>query len=195
MKYFRVIVGSLSILTSASALAQSEPVDKNVGGPYVGGLFQIGQASSSGASSPGPAWLGSLDLGVGLKRDTWNRIELGVELGKGSLSFENKDKNIDATVSLDLSAVAKAGYGYSLGDHAFGVFRVGVGIAQASFKGAHDTGLVTLVGWDAVFPATDTIDVSAGFSWRSLQLKFADLGDHGVQYNVPTLALGARVRL
>ena len=180
---------------SGISLAQSEPVDKNTGGPYVGGVFGLGQSSTTGDSSPGPAWLLGVDVGLGVKRDTWNRIEFGLEIDRGSLGFEQKSTKSESTLDLDLMALFKAGYGYSLGDHAFGFFRAGVGLAQVSYKGESDSGVAYLLGWDAIFPAKDNLDFSVGVNWRAVQVKFDALADSSTQINIPSLALGARVRL
>ncbi len=184
-----------SFSLAGHVFGQSEPVDKNTGGPYVGGLFAIGQSTSSDSSSPGPAWLLGVDVGLGVKRDAWNRVEFGLELDKGSLSYELKDQKVDVDLDLDMMALLKVGYGYSLGDHVFGVFRAGIGVAQLGYKGASDTGVAYLVGWDAVFPASERLDMSVGFNLRSVQAKFSELADSSSQINVPTLSLGARVRL
>ncbi|MCX6127829.1 MAG: hypothetical protein NTX25_02045 [Proteobacteria bacterium] len=137
MRFFKVCSALLIWLGSSLAMAD-EPVDKNFGGPYAGGQMVLGQGFKVGKGSPGPAYLLGFDLGYGMKRDTWNRIELGLELDTGKASFTDALPEGDLKVDLDIDLVmmVKAGYGYSLGSNAFGVFRAGAGIVQASYNGA-----------------------------------------------------------
>jgi hypothetical protein len=186
---------------STGTLAQSEPVDKNVGGPFLGGQLVFGQGVKVGDASPGPAWLMLADVGYGIKRDTWNRIELGLELGTGAATFDDND-NGGVKVDLDLKMVSmiKAGYGYSLGDHAFGILRVGIGMAQAEYEGTlgnqqstdDATGTAAMVAWDAVFPASPTVEFLFGASFRVMNFNFDRVDDF--QLNIPSLYGGTRVR-
>jgi hypothetical protein len=181
------------------ALAQVEPVDKNFAGPYVGGHLNLGQSFKSGSGSPGTAYLLGADVGYGIKRDTWNRIELGAEFSTGKASFSDKSAGVEYDVDLDLDLVMmlKAGYGYSLGDAAFGTFRLGVGVAQASAEiaGATDdaSGVAAMIGWDAFFPASQTMDFLFGASYRIFNFKFE--GVDSFQVSMPGVYAGARVRM
>ncbi len=203
-----VVLASLCLLCPMLAQAQStDPVDKNVGGGFVGGQAVLGQARKVGDSSPAAAYLIGADLGYVMKRDSWNRLELGLELSTGQASYKDKDFDIDVDIDLKLVTMLKAGYGYSLGDHAFGIFRVGVGIAQAQFDGkathglkidgGSSSGVATMVAWDVVTPASDSLDFNFGVSFRMLNFNFKDLpGDTGsFQLNIPAIYAGARVRL
>jgi hypothetical protein len=181
----------------------AEPVDRNFGGPYVGGLLNVGQSFKAGSGSPGTAYLLGADVGYGIKRDTWNRIELGAELATGKGSFTDKTAfgEVDVDIDLDLVMMLKAGYGYSLGDAAFGTFRVGVGVAQASYEGkiggvtaTDDTsGVTAMLGWDAYFPASPTFDFLFGASYRIFTFKFE--GQDSIQLSMPGVYAGARVRI
>lgn len=194
-------------LSSAVGFAQSsDPVDKNSSGAFAGAQLLFGQARKVGESSPGPAYLLLADLGYGMKRDTWNRIEMGVELGSGKASFKDKNYDIDVDLDLDLSMMLKAGYGYSLGDHAFGIFRAGLGIVQASYEGdaannvtidgGTASGVAAMLGWDAVIPASDSVDFLFGASFRIINLNFDDgPNDTGeFQLNIPAVNAGMRAR-
>lgn len=204
----RVVLASVMLLCPFIAHAQSDdPVDKNVGGPYVGAQFVVGQAIKVGDSSPGVAYLVGADVGYVVKRDTWNRLELGLELSTGKASFKDKDFDRDVDIDLNLVSMVKAGYGYSLGGHSFGVFRAGVGIAQASYDssldvggkldGGDSTGIAALLAWDAVVPASDTLDFTFGLSYRILSFNFKDLpnDDGSFQMNIPAAYAGVRVKL
>lgn len=205
---FHVVLASVLFLCPVIARAQSaDPVDKNFGGGFVGGQVVLGQAIKVGDSSPGSAYMVGLDAGYVMKRDTWNRIELGLEIDTGKASYKDKDFDTDVDLDLDLVTMIKAGYGYSLGDHAFGVFRLGVGIAQASFDGKTDSGVsvdggsssgvASMLAWDVVTPASDTVDFNFGVSFRMINFNFKDMpGDTGsFQLNIPAIYAGARVRL
>lgn len=198
---------ALALMMTSPLFAQDEPVDKNFGGPYAGGQLLFGQSLKVGDSSPGPAWLISGDLGYGIKRDTWNRLELGVEVGTGGASFKDKNNGgIEVDVDLDLVLMLKGGYGYSLGQKTFGFFRLGAGIAKSTYDGrlnggkidgGSSTGLATMIGWDAVYMADEKLDLIGGASFRFFNYNFKDLpGDTGsFQMNVPSLYAGVRFRL
>lgn len=195
----------LSLLLVMGQARAADPVDKNFGGPYAGAQFVLGQGQKVGNSASGPAYLIGADVGYGIKRDTWNRIEIGLELDKGKASFTDKTTAGDIKVNMDLDSVImiKAGYGYSLGDSAFGVFRIGAGIVEASydgkiggnkFDGGTSSGVATMIGWDTIFPASPTLDFVFGASFRFFNFTFDDLPDGNLQLNFPGLYAGARVR-
>ncbi|HYX39870.1 MAG: porin family protein [Pseudobdellovibrionaceae bacterium] len=193
----------MSLWLCMSQARAEDPVDRNFPGPYVGGQLTLGQAFKAGSGSPGTAYLLGADLGYGIKRDTWNRIELGLELATGKAAFTEKTNLGDVKVDLDLDLVMmlKAGYGYSLGDAAFGTFRIGAGIAQASYEGKlggfvatdNTSGVAAMIGWDAFFPASPTMDFLFGASYRIFNFKFE--GQDSFQMSFPGLYAGARVRL
>ncbi len=186
-------------LCMGQALAVVEPVDKNFGGPFVGGHLNLGQSFKAGSGSPGTAYLLGGEVGYGIKRDTWNRIELGAEFSTGKAAFSDKASGVEYDVDLDLDLVMmlKAGYGYSLGDAAFGTFRLGVGIAQASAEIGNTTddasGVAAMIGWDAFFPASETMDFVFGASYRIFNFKFEDADSF--QVSMPGVYAGARVRM
>lgn len=206
---FRVVLASFLFLSPMVAQAQStDPVDKNVSGGYVGGQLTLGQAVKVGDTSPGTAYLVGVDVGYVMKRDTWNRIELGLEVATGKAEYRDKQYGAGVDFDLDLKLVTmlKAGYGYSLGDHAFGLFRVGVGIAQADLEGKANgatldagsaSGTAAMIAYDVVFPASDALDFTVGASYRIMSFNFDDIqgNDGDVQVNLPAIYAGARFRL
>ena len=203
-----VVLASLFLFSPLAAQAQStDPVDRNNAGPFAGLGLNLGQAHGVGADSNGLAYLLSADIGYVMKRDTWNRIELGLELSTGKAEFGTEINGIDLDYDVDitLAAMLKAGYGYSMGDHAFGIFRAGFGIANAeaeakaggtSFDFGDASGTVAMVGYDVVFPASDTLDFLVGANYRILNLNFDDIqGQSGdLQINIPAIAGAARIR-
>jgi hypothetical protein len=188
---------------SLTAYGQTtDPVDKNKPGATLGGGLQFGQANKTGGSNPGLFWNLSGELGYVIKRDTWNRIEFGAELGTGRLMFETDDTpNADVSVDLNGFALFKAGYGYSLGGHAFGIWRIGAGLTAADLDidvgGASVTdsgqGLIGMIGWDAVFPASDSLDFVAGLNLRHYNFSWDDADSF--QVNAPAMYVMARARL
>ncbi len=195
----RVVLASLLLLSPLAAKAQStDPVDRNNAGAYAGLGLNIGQGHGVGFEDNGTAYLMSADIGYVMKRDTWNRIEIGLELGSGKVEFG--EGNVDVTTDLGLVALMKAGYGYSLGDHAFGIFRAGFGIANGETEvknigsASEDVdGTVAMLGYDVVFPASETLDFTVGANYRIYSLD----GDNQVekfQVNVPSLSAAARIR-
>ncbi|WP_141736044.1 outer membrane beta-barrel protein [Oligoflexus tunisiensis] len=202
MRLIRAFVVMSFWLCMGQALAV-EPVDRNFAGPYVGGHLNLGQSFKAGSGSPGTAYLLGADVGYGIKRDTWNRIELGAELSTGKSAFTDKTAfgDVDVDLDLDLVMMLKAGYGYSLGDAAFGTFRIGLGVAQASFEGKiggltvtdETSGVAAMLGWDAFFPASPTFDFLFGASYRIFNFKFED--QDSFQVSMPGIYAGARVRI
>lgn len=196
---FIPVFAIMSLWLSMGQARADEPTDRNFGGPYVGGQMVLGQSFKAGSGSPGSAYLIGADVGYGIKRDTWNRIELGAEIDTGKASFTEDTAFGDLKVDLDLDLVmmVKAGYGYSLGDAAFGTFRIGVGVAQATAKaeGESDStsGIAAMIAWDAYFPVSQSADFLFGASYRTFNFKF-DQAD-AIQLSFPGLYAGVRVRL
>ncbi|SMF55301.1 outer membrane beta-barrel protein [Pseudobacteriovorax antillogorgiicola] len=201
----RTLILSTGLTLAISQNAISEPVDKNFPGPYVGAGFMFGQASKAdGDSSAGAAFGLGLDVGYIIKRDTWNRIELGVELGTANLSFESD--NTDFDVEAMPQVLFKAGYGYSLGDHVFGIFRAGVGMAsgelEASVNGrtlsTDATAMIGMIGWDVVYPANERLDFVAGLNLRTYAVNpdsATGIDSESFQLNVPAIYGQVRYRL
>ncbi|MFW7379374.1 MAG: hypothetical protein ACOH5I_11240 [Oligoflexus sp.] len=181
-----------------------EPVDRNFPGPTIGLNLNFGQAQKAGgSSSPGAYWNVAGELGYVVKRDTWKRIELGLELGTGGLEFRDKNQFGSSNVDIDLKSYAmfKAGYGYSLGGQAFGVWRLGAGMAFADaeagsglLRGSDEGSAITaLLGWDAVFPASDVLHLIFGFNFRYFNFKWDNFDSF--QVNVPAIYASARLQL
>jgi hypothetical protein len=209
---FRVVLASLFFLQPLAAFAQSDdPVDRNIGGGYAGLALNLGQAHGVGADGNGTSYLMGADIGYVLPRDTWNRIEFGLELSTGKAEYDLKLSNQDADVDINfgLVALAKVGYGYSLGGHAFGMLRLGFGIANgdadvsspalkaaglSADQGDFD-GTVAMIGYDAVFPATSNLDFLVGINYRIYTLDFDDAATDGnAQVNVTSVNAAARFR-
>lgn len=197
----RTLTLALSVIFAHQAQAWDDaPVDRNFPGPTVGLNLNFGQAQKAGgSSSPGPFWSAGVEAGYVFKRDTWNRMELGFELATGGLEFRDRDQ-IDSKLSIDLKTMAmvKAGYGYSLGGAAFGVWRLGVGMAFAELDtntGLRDDGsaIAASLGWDAVFPASDRLHMIFGFNFRYFNFSWDEIDSF--QVNVPAIYGALRMQL
>ncbi len=202
---FRVVLASLCLLAPVTAFAQSDdPVDRNVGGGYAGLALNLGQAHGVGSDDNGTAYLMGADIGYVMPRDTWNRIEFGLELSTGKAEFG--DSGSDAELDFGLIAMGKVGYGYSLGGHSFGMFRLGFGIANGdaevkqngltSDAGDFD-GTVAMVGYDVVFPANDNLDFLVGVNYRIYNVSFDDApagSNDDTQINITSVNAAARFR-
>ena len=124
----------LSTLLSSTSFSQIEPVDKNDAGLYIGGSVRGGQAYRPGGDgSAGGAFGGGAEFGYVMPRDTWDRVEVGVELSLAEYNFDIEDSRA-VKINNSPQVLVKFGYGYSLGAHTFGIFRVGAGVARADIE-------------------------------------------------------------
>ena len=204
----------LGLTLGGMAMAQTtDPVDRNKSGGYAGAAFSFGQASKVGKGSSGTAWFLGVEPGYGMSRDTWARFELSFELGTGRLSYKDKDGGASSSVDADVPyyGLIKAGYGYSIGDNVFAVWRLGVGPGSVSWK-AKEAGttfkadslsaLVYQAGFDIVAPMSDVMDLYGGANFRIMQFSIDEVKtggaslsvDEDVQINIPTIQVGARMR-
>ncbi len=181
---------------------QGQAYPSNKSGTFVGGTLTFGQSRAVGESSPGVGWFSGLEGGYISARNEWNRIEASFEAGTGFANFKDKRKNTQIRLPINFYGLAKFGYAYSIGEKSFGVFRIGAGPATATYPsqgiaGSNSsesiTGFKGMLGWDAVFPAGDALELTAGLNVRFLSFS-GDKAD-SFQLNIPALSMGARLRL
>ena len=190
--FFYLPLLALAFSSTSGYGQETEPVDKNIAGPFIQGSFTFGQANSIGGSTSGTGNNLSIMPGYVVKRDTWKRIELGLEVGSQTVSIDNSTTEITFVMP-------RVGYGYSLGDHSFMVWQLGFGqimsgTVSSSGGGTSNlkpTGLTGILGGDAVFPISDSLKLVAGGQMRYLIFS----GDFSGQTNIPSLHLGARLRI
>lgn len=200
-----------AVFSSSISMGQSDPVDRNFPGVFLGANLGLGQARENSADGSGIHYSSMLELGYVAKRDTWGRIEfsLGLELSESDL----RDLGVrgqDVKVAFGPAVIAKLGYGYSLGSHTFGVWRIGVGLGSASYDGkvstkrysADDEVLLAQVGWDAVFLMSRNVSLTAGLYFRHTSSNFGVIEkDNGqidvgsVEFNSLALQFGGRYQL
>lgn len=200
MRFISVFI--LALLAD-SAYSQVEPVDKNDSGLYIGGQVRGGQSyRPGGGGSAGAAFGGGFEVGYVMPRDTWNRVEVGAEFLLTEYNFSVDDRfldEVDIKVSKSPSFLVKFGYGYSLGQHTFGVFRVGAGLARADVElgdlTSEATGIQGMLGYDFVLPAADIFDFVTGVDFRAQQYDIDDINGRPVDdLNVSVLSLYAAAR-
>ncbi len=202
-----------STLFGGVIMAQSvDPVDRNQPGPFVAVQAQFGLADQVSGSGSGPAWGLAVDFGYVMKRDTWNRLELGLGLETGGMDFQSNDADVTMTY-MPLVAL-KAGYGYSLGDHVFGNWRFAVGMASTTIEQSPDTlnaasfdtdgqAIVSSLGWDVVLsPDEGDSELVFGAQFRIYnvnpdRVRVADtlVDPNPFQVNVPSVYASYRMRL
>lgn len=202
MTFTRLAVAAALLIGFANpALSQRDPVDRNYSGALLGGGLYFGQASAVGAGSSGMAWFVYGDIGFGRAADTWNRYEGALELSMGKVKFspEFNGQKVKYTYDVDIQFLAKGGYGYSLGDHVFGMFRVGAGIASGELEAdgfnsqVDASSFVGQLGWDVVVPMADKLYLDGGLNWRFMTVD-PDRGND-FQVNIPLIKLGMRFLL
>ena len=188
----------------------------NDSGVFVGFGGSIGQGRTTEASTPGVAFLAHVEPGYQVSTGSWSRLELSLDLFSGVVNYRLPDSHaVGGKVSYPglFGAIAKAGYGYSLGDNMFGVLKFGVGPvfagvsidtpAAGTAKADGLTGIAWELAWDAVAPINRTLDFIFGVSWQQLQFDVGKLKSQGVSYNfdrtmivnIPSVDLGLRFRL
>lgn len=191
----------LCLSLSAPVFAQRDPVDRNYSGALLGGGLYFGQGTPVGGGSSGMAWFTYLEVGFGRAADTWNRFEGALELSTGSVKFSPERNGIKTknTYDVTMQFLAKGGYGYSLGDHVFGMFRLGAGVASGEVKAdgfdvsVDASSFVGQLGWDVVVPMADRLYLDGGLNWRFMTVN-PDRGDD-FQVNIPLIKLGMRYLL
>lgn len=202
MKITRIILmAALCLGLAAPAFGQRDPVDRNYSGAILGGGLYFGQGMPVGDGSSGMAWFSFLEVGFGRAADTWNRFEGSLELSTGSVKFspEVNGQKIKYTYDVTMQVLAKGGYGYSLGSHVFGMFRLGAGTAFGEveadgFAGDVDaTSFVGQLGWDVIVPMADRLYLDGGLNWRFMTVN-PDKGQD-FQVNIPLIKIGMRYLL
>ena len=206
----KVLLSVLSILVFGQQLAaqSSDPVDKNEGGLFASAGLNLGQSTLAGGDDTPEAVMGfGAEIGYVVKRDTWGRLEFGLAVDSTDLAFKTKDS---PATKVEFSAfpqlLIKAGYGYSLGSHAFGLFRVGVGIGNGEFSSTNSgvtsssdaSSTITMLAWDAVFPASDSMDLVIGISSKGYNVSPDDINGVTIdsfQVNYQSLYGQVRIKL
>lgn len=189
------LAGALFSINVAAQTAESSPL-RDASGPQAAAHLYLGQAYKTGEGSPGTAFLGAVEGGYSLALSPWNRLDVGFELGSGSLSFEASG-GVDTNIRLGYTAMARAAYAYAMGEKTMAVIRLGAGLAsgsleakRASVKLADETvnGFAGALGWDFLLALADEWRLQAGIDMRFFNLKGNTVD--AFQVNAPTVHIG-----
>ncbi len=182
---------------------------------FLGGNLSFGQSYATGGSSPDIAYKFSVEPGFVFPRDSWSRIEASLEFGFGQTGYTRTGgtkESVDMT--LGLMALAKFGYGASMGSGSFLVGRFGLGPIMSSYKGRTNAGadfssddpiwgVATYFGVDFIAAMNDTVDFVGGLGVTHAQFNIDSVKMGGntvnvseaVNLNIPALQLGLRLTL
>ncbi len=177
------------------------PHDQNHSGGFAGPSLTFGQSRSTGAKNPGVAWFLGVEGGYVAAHQEWNRMEMSLELGTGQATFTDQNEK-HVNLPIPVFALAKFGYGYTIGANTLGVIRVGVGPATGTYPGSaiesgggseSILGFMGLLGYDVVLPVSKSFEMVAGIEDRMVSYS----GDRikSFQLNIPELNVGFRIRL
>lgn len=108
----------------ATPVLATPPASQAFGGIHI----LLGQSRSTNTSAPRPSYGCGLELGFTHATSLWSRLEPSLSLTSLSLGYGN------ATLNIPYSALAKLGYGYSLGKGLFAVWKLGVGAGQVGYR-------------------------------------------------------------
>lgn len=213
------LVIGLSVV-AGTARAELDPElaavgNKNNQALFIGGNLGFGQSYATGGSSPDVAYKLTAEPGFIFRRDSWGRIEASLELGFGQAGYTRKggaEESVD--VALGLIALAKFGYGTSVGSNSFLVYRFGLGPMAMKLDGktaagtkvttdGSTWGVATMVGIDYVTAMNAALDFVGGLSLTHAQFNVGSLkvngikvqGNESVNLNIPALQLGLRLTI
>ncbi len=181
-------------------------------GFFIGTGAGFGQSRSTGNGDPIASFNLGVDVGYAFHTGSWTRWEAGVE------SFFGKVGTSNADMPIGVGLLAKIGHGYSLGNKLFGVWKLGVGPAQARYEKELSDGTKvesTSAIWGTalqasymfVFPMSSSFSVTGGFKWThysfnvdEVEIKSGgttvkDTADEPVNLNVPEATIGLRLTL
>lgn len=187
---YRVISG---IISFAVAGVSAVGLAAEGGQGFIGANFGVGESFASKPGSPGVSYDMTIEPGYMVPLGSWARAEASLEAGFGQLGYRaaKSDDNFSEQMTITtLGVMPKLGYGYSLGNDLFGVWKVGVGPQSLKYSGKDQSGDHTFSGnilavgirgeFAVVLPASSGLDFTAGVKVTHLS---ADLGDTTITDN------------
>jgi len=187
----------------------------NDSGMFLGGGVMFGQTySSEPRSSAGLAYFLNIEPGYQARTGSWNRLEVSGDFLFGHVDVRTPAEVLGkVSIPLAYGFLARLGYGYSIGNHSFGMLRIGVGPMLGKLE-AHTggvrvesdssiSGLAAQLAWEMVGPINDTLDWTGGLSLTHMQFDVGKVQESGgasydvsrdLVLNVPTAQIGLRVR-
>ena len=183
------------LLISAACGAAGQSFGAEGGQGFFGANFGVGQSYSSKPGTPGIAYDMGVEPGYAVSLGSWSRAEAGLELGFGTASYRAKeDTLLGEKLNFTMTSIMpKLGYGYSLGDGLWAVWKVGVGPSQLKYTGKDKdsinsfSGNILAIGlrgeFLVVLPAGSAVDFTAGVKVTHIS---GDLGDTDVSTGTTT---------
>lgn len=169
-----------------------------------GGLLSFGLSSSPG-SDPVTSMLVGGQVLYRAGMTSWSRFEAGFQLLSGVAGYEEADINVSGL------ALAKVGYGYSIGNGVFGTFGVGFGASVAGFDGDVDdvevesddamTGFVSNLEFGLNLNPKGTVEFGAGVAYTNIvynldSIKGSDDNfDKSITIQIPRVFLSASLNI
>lgn len=172
-------LGAVLVWGLMSGAAAADPVDRNHSGFGTTLQLGFGQAFKAEDGSPGLGWLVGIEPHYGFAMGTWHRLETGLELGTGYLSFKRAAPGGKVTMPIGFYGLVKAGYGYWIGENVFGVLRAAVGPAAVQYREKlplggdikeNAAGVIWRVGYDIELPVTETFKMVGGAHYQGMNV-------------------------
>jgi hypothetical protein len=148
------------------------PAPKIPSSLYAGFNLGIGQSRPSGTGNDKGAYLLSPKIGYNKTLTTWSLFDADLDFLYGNIGHSA------ANITIDYGALLRVGYGYSLGNRVFGIWKAGLGIYNADYALTSDTaykakgilGSVYQVAFEALFPITSSVALTASAQWNYFAL-------------------------
>lgn len=199
-----VFMGSI-LLTSAAfgqkVVQQSEDIRTKQGHFSVGIGGGFGFAKERDGDESGIVAGGFLEPSYTMMLDPWSIGEFSLEVGSGKIDYESGNQDVE--IGLNYMAMLQAGYGYSLGDNLFTIFKVGAGPASADFEAGgvksdgSTTGIALRLSAGLRMLAAQAIDFGVGLRGTYVTFDF-DLNGGGsadAKLLLSELYLSARIKI
>lgn len=184
-----VFAGDTYTPPSSPELYEKEPVE----GPaakirskiYAGFNLGIGQSQSAGQRGARSAYLLNPKLGYNKVLSTWSLLDVDFSLIGGEFGYSKAD------VRANYGTMLRVGYGYSLGNRLFGVWKVGVGLFNADYtwrengyKAKGQMGTLLQGAFEVLFPLSSVVAVTGGAQWNHFLLSISDVKGGGQTFAV-----------
>ena len=180
---------------SSPELYDKEPVEGPVAKirskVYGGFNLGIGQSQSAAQGGPKAAYIMGPKLGYNKTLSTWSLLDVDASLLTGEVGYSK------ANMHVNYGLMFRIGYGYSLGNHVFGIWKLGVGLCNAdytwNFNGFKRKGLMGTVfqgAFELLFPVSTAVAITGAAQWNRYVL---DVGD--VSNGPTSLAINQTERL
>lgn len=173
--YAKVLL-TVAALGLATGSAGADPVDRNYSGFGTTAHMGFGQSFKAEDGSPGLGWLVGIEPHYGFAMGTWHRLETGLELGTGYMSFKRSSPGGKVAMPIGFYGLVKAGYGYWIGENVFGVLRAGVGPAAVQYKEKiagteikeNASAAIWRLGYEVEIPVSDTFKMVGGAHYQGM---------------------------